>query len=357
MLPDDGPSGVGIRVAVLDTGIDLNHPDFKTVDSVHSQTLASLSVDIVDRCYHGTHVAGVIAGVGAASGGRYRGIAPSAQLIIIKISVRGTGHEGTVAAAIEAAIDAKADIINYSAGYSPRSKQGPPPWVWPARPSASEDMFELAARQGVLCVVAAGNDGPDEGSINRPGGIAGVLTVGAIGVHGAILGISSRGPYRVLDTLPSGGVRRFDPLLDRDAAKIAKPDLAAPGEGVVAPRASEAILIDDTDLLDPMDPGSRYIKVTGTSQATAVVTGVAACLLQVVREHSVDLGPNPGAALKSLLVLSARPLSAGNKYDFGAGVLKWPIVLQTLRDYVTDDSFRTIVLNGPQIKLLPEDDP
>lgn len=356
MLPEPGPSGAGVRIAILDTGIDLEHPDFRNIDQDSSQNFAWLSTDIADRCYHGTHIAGIIAGSGAASDRRYRGIAPNAELIILKTSVRGSGLEGDVVAALEAAVEAGADIVNYSAGYSPRADHGRPPWVWPTLRSASEEMFDLVAARGILCVVAAGNDGPEEGSINRPGGLSSVLTVGAVGREGAVLTNSSRGPYRMLNDLPRGGVRRFEPLLDKYSIRASKPDVVAQGENVIAPRAAKGVLVSEAALLDRTDPKCPYMMVSGTSPATAVVTGVAACLLEYAREREVDLGPNTGAALKALLLMSARALSVGAKHDFGAGVLKWAIVTQTLRDFATDEAFRRLVLEGPQIRLLPEDE-
>jgi subtilisin family serine protease len=351
-LPDDGPKGAGVRVAVLDTGVDLDHPDLAgVVEVAASQNFARLADDLTDRWYHGTHVAGIIAGNGAASNGRLRGIAPAARIVVMKIAANGSGAQGDVAAAIEESMLAKVDIINYSASYSPLGDRGPAPWVWPSSRSAMEALFDAAADAGVLCVVAAGNDGPAPGSINRPGGLASVLTVGAMD-GGRVLRQSSRGAYRVLATLRTNGVRRWDSLLDVGAEERVKPDLVAPGEDVFAPRASRGVAVPETMLLDPADPRCHYLKVTGTSQATAVVSGVAACLLELANTNNIDLGANRGATLKSLLVHAARPLADGTRNDFGAGMLNWPVLVQTLRDFAADDRFREIVMNGPRLRLL-----
>src|SRR5258706_144589 len=109
MMPDSGPTGKGVRIAVLDTGIDVEHADFGNTDQNDSDNFTWLSTDIVDRCYHGTHVAGIIGGNGSTSRGLYRGLAPDAELVIMKTSVRGVGLEGDVAAALEASIAAPVD--------------------------------------------------------------------------------------------------------------------------------------------------------------------------------------------------------------------------------------------------------
>ena len=351
MLPETAPRGRGVRIAVLDTGVDPDHPDLAAaVDHSSSKSLSPLSTDIVDRCYHGTHVSGIIAGSGASSDGRYRGIAPEAGLTVLKISTNGSGTEGDAVAGVEAAIQAGVDILNYSNGYSPKTV-GHAPWVWPTTSSALEVVLELATKAGILCVVAAGNDGPHEGSINRPGGLECVLTVGATGDDG-VLECSSRGPYWTLDTLPRGKVRRLDTEVDHAALQRPKPDLVAPGELIVAPRASDGVLVKSADLLNPMDPACKYIKVTGASQSTAVMTGIAACLLDLVRQHGINLGANPGFALKSLLVFGARRLAKGGRNDFGAGVLKWPMLAATVEDFVTDKNFRQIVLEGPKLQVV-----
>ena len=347
------PQGAGVRVAVLDTGIDTEHPDLlNTIDITASRSFAALSTDITDRCYHGTHVAGIISGTGAASDNRYRGLAPEAKLIVMKISTSGRGLEGDAAAAAEAAVDEGADIINYSNSYSPMGR-GQPPWVWPSVPSAVEDVLDVACSRGVLCVVAAGNDGPMEGSVNRPGGLLSVLTVGAVNPDGRVWTPSSRGPYRVMRTLPAGGVRRWDAVVDHVDEERPKPDLVAPGVNVIAPRASAGVEVIEAILADPTDPTCRYVKISGTSQAAAVVTALAACLLDLARANGIDLGGNVGQTLRSLLVLAARPLAEGSAEACGAGIPQWPILTQTLRDFANDDQFRQLVIGGgPQLRLL-----
>jgi subtilisin family serine protease len=273
-------------------------------------------------------------------------VAPGVELVIVKICTQQSGFEADAAAGVEAAIDAGADIINYSQGFSPLKKVGPPPWVWPTTPSLIESAFQAPTEKGILCVVAAGNDGPGTGSIGRPGGLASVLTVGAIDGSGKVLENSSRGPYRQLSSLPSGGVRRFDAVADRSVTTTRKPDVAAPGNNVVAPRAKHGACVHYAQLLDATDGASAYMRYSGTSMATAVVSGLAACALQLARDNNVDLGPNPALTLRQLLINSARPLSSHDRDDCGTGLITWPVLQATLADFAGDAGFREIIFNG-----------
>jgi Subtilisin-like serine proteases len=291
-LPENVATGSGVRIAILDTGVDPDHPDLvHAIDLASSKSFARLSSDILDRHYHGTHIAGIIAGNGAASGGKYKGIAPESHILALKVATDDRMEAGAVADALAAAIEARVDIINYSASFSPAKKVGAPPWIWSHR-SLLEDVFEEATSKGILCVVAAGNDGLYYGksfssTTNRPGGSSELLTVGATTADDRVSQLSSRGPHLISRYLRAGGVERYDGYIHKEIERRPKPDLVAPGENIIAPLSShsqqqglESIVVDE-----------RYIPVTGTSQATAVVTGLAACLLQVVRDRKIALGP------------------------------------------------------------------
>ncbi|NUQ37930.1 MAG: S8 family serine peptidase, partial [Caldilineales bacterium] len=107
--------GAGIKVGVLDTGCDLNHADVK--DRVRSSADFTGKGNAQDGNGHGTHVAGIIAGSGAASAGRYRGVAPAADLYIAKVlDDRGGGRMSGVISGLEWAVDQGVDIINMSLG-------------------------------------------------------------------------------------------------------------------------------------------------------------------------------------------------------------------------------------------------
>jgi subtilisin family serine protease len=359
ILPDTAPKGKGVRVAVVDTGIDPAHPDLVGRYNEHaSKSFLAINPDLVDRNLHGTHVAGIIGGTGASSNGMNRGIAPECELVIFQIARGKTGLQANAAAAVEAAINAKVDIINYSHGHSPSSNVYPPPWIWSNYRNLLDDAFAAAASAGILCVVSAGNAGPDEGSITRPGGLDCVLTVGAIGLNGQVSEQSSRGPYRELSTLTPNAVERFDAELHKGAQVKRKPDIVAPGEQVLAPRSNAALdvtgvtLNESGEFTDPNLDDPYYVSLTGTSQATAVVSGLAACVVDLARQNRIDLGPNQGQTLQRLFTRAAVELKTGSSADYGFGTVKWPWLIATLEDFVRDPGFRDIILNGPTLKLI-----
>ncbi|MGI5523743.1 S8 family serine peptidase [Micromonospora sp. CA-259024] len=267
-----GFTGQGVRVAVLDTGIDVNHPDLTgRVAESHNFTEASGAGDTVG---HGTHVASIIAGSGAASGGRYRGVAPDATLLNGKVCEEGGCPESAILAGMQwAAVDQHADVINMSLGGGDTSDVDP----------LEAAVESLTAQTGALFVISAGNDGTD-GSVGSPGSADAALTVGAVGRDDALADFSSRGP-RVGD----GGL---------------KPDLTAPGVEIVAARA------DGTAIGTPV--GEGYVALSGTSMAAPHVTGAVALLAQ---QHTGWAA----AQLKATLMASAKPHPAQTAFQQGAG--------------------------------------
>ncbi|MET8420562.1 S8 family peptidase [Streptomyces sp. NPDC005134] len=265
-----GDTGQGVDVAVLDTGIDAEHPDLA------GQIAASQSFvpeeDVTDRHGHGTHVASTIAGTGAASDGKEKGVAPGADLHIGKVlSNAGSGAESWVLAGMEwAAVDQHADIINMSLG-NPTPSDGTDPL------SAAVD--RLSAETGALFVVAAGNTGTDQ-SIGGPGAADAALTVGAVDSSDDVAWFSSQGP-------------RVDGAL--------KPEISAPGVDVLAARSQYA----------QFGEGS-YLTFSGTSQATPHVAGAAALLAATHPGLT-------GSQLKDLLVSSSKQLPKYNAFQAGSG--------------------------------------
>ena len=144
-----GYDGTGVTIAVLDTGLDLDHPDFAgRVTDTENFTADPLE----DGHGHGTHVASIAAGSGAASDGRYRGVAPGAELMIGKVLPdSGSGPESAVIAGMEWAAESGADVINLSLGSGPTDGTDP----------ASQAVDELSAETGALFVIATGNDYAD----------------------------------------------------------------------------------------------------------------------------------------------------------------------------------------------------
>lgn len=370
----DTPSadGSGVRVAVLDTGIDADHPDLTSQLNTSLSCSTCFNEGLKDVHGHGTHVSGIIAGDGTMSNGKFRGMAPGVELIVFKVSATHTAHGSDVAKAVELALDAGADIINYSGGQAgPR----PPPWKWSTRLTNRDRAFRAASEQGVLCVTAAGNQGPEEGSINRPGALPAMLCVGALGVDGSISPNTSRGPVYIDPDLPRGAVERLDYVTDDPESLRAddrtKPEVATPGGvpagdyegpfrrliattsavGPISCRSRDAIHLHP---VDPRRPDFLYGRESGTSQATAVVSGLAALALQYAREVGLDLGDNSGRGLKGILCNAARRLQKGDVRASGNGIPLWPHVAATIEDCTKHEVRRKAVIYGPQIEMLED---
>ncbi len=270
-----GYDGTGTKVAVLDSGVDADHPDL--AGQVIAERNFSGSPDAEDRYGHGTHVASIVAGTGAGSGGRYKGVAPGAKILDAKVlNDSGGADESTVLAGMEWAVSQGADIVNLSVGATDT----------PGTDPVEEAIDRFSADTGTLFVVAAGNDGPGEGTVNTPGSAPAALTVGAVDDEDRLADFSGRGP-RVGDS----GV---------------KPDLTAPGVAITAASSPGSRL----ENAYPSDtPG--YITLDGTSMATPHVAGAAALLAQRHPDWS-------GRRLKAALTGSAEP-GAYSSFQQGTG--------------------------------------
>ncbi|MDX3072856.1 S8 family serine peptidase [Streptomyces sp. MI02-7b] len=259
----DGDTGQGVDVAVLDTGYDTGHPDLDGV--VTSSRSFVPGEDVTDHHGHGTHVASTIAGNGAASGGKEKGVAPGVRLHVGKVlNNAGSGTDSWIISGMEwAARDAKARVVSLSLG-SDRPSDGTDPM--------SQAVNELSAETGALFTIAAGNAGPGEATVAAPGAADAALTVGAVDSADTVADFSSRGP-------------RF-----RDDAL--KPEVTAPGVDILAARSQYATF-----------GSGPYATLSGTSMATPHVAGVAA----LVAARHPDWS---GATIKNALVSTAEPTPA-----------------------------------------------
>jgi subtilisin family serine protease len=265
-----GLEGTGIRVAVLDTGIDATHPDLAGQVGAASNFTEG-EEDDADRVGHGTHVASTIAGTGAASDGRYRGVAPKATLLDGKVCVEFGCAESWILAGMQWAADQGADVVNLSLGGGDT----------PAADPLEQAIDNLTAQHGMLFVVAAGNSGADA-TIASPASADAAVAVGAVTKTDELADFSSRGP-------------RIDGGL--------KPDITGPGVDIVAANSKDGFL---------GEPGEPYTTLSGTSMATPHVAGAAALLAQ----RHPDVGP---AGLKALLMGSAKVNPELNAFAQGAG--------------------------------------
>uniref|UniRef100_UPI00374896A8 S8 family serine peptidase n=1 Tax=uncultured Deinococcus sp. TaxID=158789 RepID=UPI00374896A8 len=169
------PTGRGVKVAVLDTGVDLTHPDL-TVLPGNAVSFVASEPGAQDEHGHGTHCAGVVAGRAQPAGGRRYGVAPEVTLLVAKVLDRsGRGNDDQIIDAIDWATDQGAEVLSMSLGSA--RPAGSPPSV----------RYEVIARrlleQGVLLVAAAGNESlrPEAvAPVGNPAACASVLAVGAV---------------------------------------------------------------------------------------------------------------------------------------------------------------------------------
>jgi len=162
----DGIDGTGIKIAVIDTGVDFNHPDLfgwgPDGKVVGGYNFIDETKPPMDTNGHGTQVAGII-----ASDGKIHGIAPKAKILAYKVSENGEGvSSDLIIKAIEKAIEDDADIINISLGVNKTN-------------SSIERAVNHALEKEIFVVTAAGNDGPELKTIGSPGRNFGSVTVGA----------------------------------------------------------------------------------------------------------------------------------------------------------------------------------
>ncbi len=238
-----GYDGKGVKIAVLDTGVDATHPDLK--DQVVAEKNFTQSADAKDRYGHGTHVASIAAGTGAKSGGKFKGVAPGAKLLNGKVlGDDGYGEDSGIIAAMDWAAAEKADVVNLSLG------GGDTPGVDPLEAQVNK----LSAEKGILFAIAAGNAG-EPGSVDSPGSADAALTVGAVDDNDKLADFSSQGP-RVGD----GAI---------------KPDVTGPGVDITAAAAPGSVIEKEVG----QNP-EGYLTISGTSMATPHVAGAAALLKQ-----------------------------------------------------------------------------
>jgi subtilisin family serine protease len=267
-----GYDGKGVKIAVLDTGVDETHPDLKGVEL--AQKDFSGAGNSVDHFGHGTHVASIAAGSGAKSGGKYKGVAPGAKILDGKVlDDFGSGDESGIIAGMQWAADQGAKVANLSLGG----------FDSPAVDPIEAAVNKLSAEKGILFVIAAGNDGPAAGTVGSPGSAEAALTVGAVDQGDKIADFSSVGPT---------------------ADGSLKPDLTAPGVDIVAAKAAQGVI--------GAPAADGYVALSGTSMATPHVAGAAAIMAQEHPEWT-------GEQIKEALTASTAPGTGLSAYQQGTG--------------------------------------
>lgn len=287
-------TGKGVKIAIVDTGI-YPHPDLTNngrtiefMDFIGGKTAP------YDDNGHGTHCAGDAASAAAV----YAGPAPDANLVGVKVLNKlGSGSLETVMKGVQWCIqynmdnpDKKIDIISMSLGVTPTkyNKELDDPMV---------KIVDEAWASGIVVCVAAGNEGPDKGTIASPGISENVITVGALDDGNTVAqnnddvaSFSSRGPT----------------LYGED-----KPDILAPGVNITSLRSPNSYL---DKLQKSAREGTNYFTLSGTSMATPICAGICA----LIKESNPDLSPNE---IKNMLKTGTVLWKDKDKEIYGAGYI------------------------------------
>ncbi|MFQ5865464.1 MAG: S8 family peptidase [bacterium] len=263
--------GEGMVIGICDTGVDKEHPDLAgrilgTIDFTGEGDF--------DGNGHGTHVATIAIGNGSKSNGLYSGAAPEAKMYMAKgLRSDGSGSASSIADGIEWLFEQNVHVISLSLGGTAQ----------PGVKDILQVMCEAAVDQGIAVFCAAGNSGPDERTIGTPAVSTKVITIGASDDNDRVANFSSRGPT----------VDGYE-----------KPDVVAPGVGIIAGRAK------DTNLGQVID--DYYVELSGTSMATPLAAGVG---LLIIKEHQGITPINVKARLEGY----AKDLGTGNDNIEGEG--------------------------------------
>ena len=260
-----GVNGSGITVAVIDSGVkphtDLPASRIKAfVDFVNGKTTA------YDDYGHGTHVAGIVAGSGAASNGQYAGVAPNASIVALKVlDANGSGSTSNVMAALEWVLANHTlhniRVVNLSLGH---------PIYEPAATDPLVQLVDRLSQRGIVVVVSAGNMGRNTlgqtvyGTITSPANAQGAIAVGAADTKNTLLRSDDS-----IASFSSRGPTRYDYFV--------KPDVLAPGYQIASLIATGSTLATK---YPNYQIGTSYFRLNGTSQAAPVVAGAAALAFQ-----------------------------------------------------------------------------
>lgn len=241
-----------VTMAVLDSGI-VQHPDLEGKCILFKDFINHKS-NAYDDCGHGTHVCGILCGGGELSGGKYRGIIPSAKLVVGKVlDEKGAGKTETMLEALQWVLQHRRRydirVLNISVGIGSLKDKG--------KERQMREMLDKLWDAGIVVVCAAGNKGPEPNSISAISTSPKIITVGCFDDFCEENRENNCALY-------SGRGRLNDVLR--------KPDIVAPGTEIVSCNGSV--------LRKTAGYENAYITQSGTSMSTPIVSGCVALLLQ-----------------------------------------------------------------------------
>jgi len=286
--------GDGISVCIVDSGIDLTHPDLSGLTLAGWRDFISSETEAYDDNGHGTSMAGIL-----VADGWIKGVAPNVNLYVAKAldGINGQGSDETVAQAIDWCVEQGVNIISLSLGGAPG--------ILPFNPFSGRDSGDAASDaidQGIVVVAAAGNDGgsDDDGDVAHPSSEQLVISVGGVTLseshwEGSSIGDNDGSLFPLI--LP-----RQDPNK--------KPELVAPGQSVPV-----------------INNQKSWSIVDGTSASTVFVTGAIALLLENSPELSSDneqANSDTVAQIKQLILNSVKAQDGQEGHDdnYGYGLLQ-----------------------------------
>ena len=288
-----GLDGTGVRVCIVDSGIDTSHKDLSGINLVAWRDFVNNQEQPYDDQGHGTSMAGIL-----VADGWMKGVAPEVELVVAKaLSGNGTGDDGIVADAIDWCVDQGSHIISLSLGGAPG--------LLPFNPFGgrdSSDAADDAIDQGIVVIAAAGNDGgpDDDGDVAHPSSERLVISVGGHTEDGSHWSGSSTGDN-------NGNLL---PLILPRQDPHKKPEVVGPAEGVPV-----------------VNNDGTWSIVDGTSAATVFVTGAIALLLEAV--PSLAANETSGSSdtviqIKQAIMDTSKPLPGqdGHDDDYGYGMLQ-----------------------------------